>query len=330
MVVASTMAAVSCAAPEVPENAKLIPVVHDKGYQISLGGLEKLHPFDIAKYRRIHDALKGDGLLGGGNSHAPDLLSHDDLLLVHGEAYLKSLESPKKVATYLEAPQVAHLPAFLVKKGMIKPFVLASGGTLKAARLALEHGVAVNLGGGYHHAKPDTGEGFCVIADVPIAIRKLRKEGKITRALVVDTDIHQGNGTVVCLANDPASFTFSLHEGDIYPIPKETGDRDVTVPAGTGDEAYLKLLKHWLPIVIRESNPDIVFHVAGCDALAGDPLANGRMTAEGIAKRDAYVVSECRKRNIPYVMTLAGGYSDGAWKAQYQSIAGLMLDPGRE
>lgn len=326
-ITATAIYSLSCAAPvpkAPPAGATLIPVVHDAGYEISLVGLEKLHPFDIAKYRRIRTALESDGLLGPDNLHSPDVLSTEDLLLVHTEAYLKSLRSSSQVAAYLEAPQVRHLPSPLVRRGVVNPFILASGGTLKAARLALKHEAAINLGGGYHHAKPDSGEGFCIIADIPIAIRKLQKEGKIKRALVVDTDIHQGNGTIVCLANDPTTFTFSIHEDAIYPHPKEQGDSDVTVPAGTGDDTYLKLLKHWLPKIIDRSQPDIVFHVSGCDALAGDPLANGRLTNEGIRQRDAYIVDSCKKRNIPYVMTLAGGYSEGAWKAQYLSIAGMM------
>ncbi|NWK56584.1 histone deacetylase [Verrucomicrobiaceae bacterium N1E253] len=307
-----------------PDALDRIPVVYDKGYRIGAFGLEKLHPFDIGKYQKIHRGLKKAGVLNEENEHRPEPLARETLLLVHSQDYLETLKSPAWVAVYLEAPAVRLLPKRMLKRSLIDPFILASGGTLKASRLALDHGAAINLGGGYHHAKPESGEGFCVIADVPIAIRKLQKEGEIKRALVVDTDIHQGNGTIVCLEDDPSTFTFSMHESGIYPVPKETGDRDVSVPAGVTDDAYMRSLKHWLPKVIAKSKPDIVFYVSGCDALAGDPLANGTMTHEGIARRDAYVLAECRKRKIPFVMTLAGGYSKDAWQAQYKSIVGLM------
>lgn len=317
------VASCGCDSPE-DKKKSLIPVVYDKGYTLRIFGLEKLHPFDIGKYDKIAKALTRDGLMVDANTYSPEALTEDDLLLVHSEAYLESLKKPSKVAEYLEAPVVGMVPAFLLEKRVVKPFVLASGGTLKAARLALEYGVAINLGGGYHHTKPEQGEGFCLIADVPIAIRRLQEEGKIKRALIVDTDIHQGNGTVACLLNDQSTYTFSIHEGGIYPIPKEEGDRDVEVPSGVTDAEYLRVLGEWLPKVIAEANPDLVFHVAGCDSLSGDPLANGQMTHEGILKRDAMIVSACKKHNIPYVMTLSGGYSKGAWKAQYESIKSLM------
>lgn len=157
-----------------------------------------------------------------------------------------------------------------------------------------------------------------------IAIRQLQKEKKIRRALIIDTDAHQGNGTIVCLPNDPDTFTFSMHEAGIYPMPKEKGDWDIALPAGTGDASCLGTLERSLPEMFRRSRPDIVFHVAGCDMLAGDPLANLRMTHEGIAKRDAMVAAYCKQKNVPYVMTMAGGYSKEAWKAQYGGIVEVM------
>lgn len=243
---------------------------------------------------------------------------------MHTEEYLNSLDDKELVAGYLEAPVLMMVPGLNVRKNVVQPFIIGAGGTLKAARLAIEAGAAINLAGGYHHAMPDVGEGFCIIADVPIAIRKLQKEGVIKRALIVDTDIHQGNGTVVCLQDDPTTYTFSIHEGEIYPWPKPAGDRDVVVEAGVTDQQYLDILEVELERVFAESKPDIVFHVAGCDALAGDPLANGQMTHEGIAKRDSMVLRACRERGIPYVMTLSGGYSKGAWRAQSESIKSLM------
>lgn len=301
-----------------------VPVVYSPDYRLSLYGLERLHPFDIGKYDKIYAALKKDGSLSGREVYEPEMLSRKQLLMIHSEDYLSSLEDSKSVARYMEAPAIKAVPKFLLREKVVNPFVLSSGGTLKAARLALDEGVAVNLGGGYHHAKPDMGEGFCIIADVPIAIRQLQREGKIKRALIIDTDIHQGNGTIKCLWLDDTTFCFSMHEAGIYPMPKEIGDLDVELRAGITDGEYNQILSKYLATLIKESKPDIVFHVAGCDALKGDPLANGEMTIEGIQARDAMIVEACRTHGVPYVMTLSGGYSKDAWKAQYLSIRNII------
>lgn len=311
-------------AEPVDQSPGMVPVVYSKKYKISLLGLEKLHPFDIAKYDKIHTKLKKEGRVHKQNLHKPEPLTQEHLRLVHTEAYIESWKKSRNLARYLEAPQMAAIPGALLQGSVVKRFQLASGGTLLAARLALQHGAAINLGGGYHHAKPNSGEGFCLIADVPIAIRQLQKEKKIRRALIIDTDAHQGNGTIVCLPSDPDTFTFSMHEAGIYPMPKEKGDWDIALHAGTGDASCLGTLERSLPEMFRRSRPDIVFHVAGCDMLAGDPLANLRMTHKGIAKRDAMVAAYCKQKNVPYVMTMAGGYSKEAWKAQYGGIVEVM------
>ncbi len=317
---------VSCAT--VVENAQpsSIPIVYSPKYKINVFGMEKLHPFDIAKYDKIYKGLKKDGLVTEQNTVKPNQLTEEQLLLVHTPEYLKSLKKTKNVASYLEAPQLKIIPNRMIDSMIVSRARLASGGTLAAARLALTNSdkMAINLGGGFHHAKPDVGEGFCIIADVPIAIKVLQKEGKITRALIIDTDIHQGNGTIVCLKDDPTTYTFSMHEGGIYPVPKEVGDRDVEVAAGVTDEVYLKTLEAEIDDLFKKSKPNIVFHVAGCDALEGDPLANGKMSHEGIAKRDALVLAACKRHGVPYVMTLSGGYSKDAWNAQYKSIKSLL------
>lgn len=297
-----------------------VALVYSKDYSINLGGLERAHPFDIHKYSKIAKQLVADGLLSNPDFHVPDELTREQTLKVHTEAFLDSLKDSKTVARYLEASLVGALPARVIERGMLRAFRHASGGTLLAARLALKYGVAVNLGGGYHHAKPDRGEGFCVYADMPIAIRLLQEEKLVERVLVVDLDVHQGNGTIVCCKDDPTVFTFSMHQGNIYPIPKEEGDRDIELDAGTGDEQYLETLQRALPEVIRQSRPDLVIYQAGCDVLAGDPLASLKMTAEGIARRDAYVIDTCVQRRIPIVMTLGGGYSENAWKVQHASV----------
>ncbi len=303
-----------------------IPLVYSPNYKISVFGMEKLHPFDIAKYDKIFNALKKDGLVTEESVIDPAEVSRDEMLLIHTQDYLENLKKTNHVAQYLEAPALKVIPDAMIDHRIVSRFRKAAGGTIAAARQALraKSKMAINLGGGYHHAKPDVGEGFCIIADVPIAIRQLQKEKLIKRALIIDTDIHQGNGTILCLKDDPTTYTFSMHERGIYPLPKEVGDEDVELEARVTDEQYLKILGGRLDQLFAKSRPDMVFHVAGCDALAGDPLATGQMTHEGILKRDAMIVKACKKRGIPYVMTLSGGYSRDAWNAQYKSIRSLI------
>jgi histone deacetylase 11 len=329
---------VSCASDETPSltqpregkplNGK-VAVVYSENYGIHLGGLERLHPFDIRKYRRIYEALEKQGVLTAADVHVPAELAPRQIRMVHTEGFVESLKNPAQVAEYLEAPATKMLPRQVLENGVLRPFRTASGGTLLAAREALKYGVGINLGGGYHHAKPDRGEGFCIYADIPIAIRILRDEKKIGRVLVADLDVHQGNGTIVCTKDDPETYTFSIHQRGIYPIPKEKGDRDVEIPPGTTDAEYMAILKRELPKVLAKSRPKLVFVVAGCDTLRGDPLASVSMTPEGVARRDLYVVDACLRRNIPVVLTLGGGYSKDAWKTQFQSVKGIIERTGR-
>ncbi len=297
-----------------------LAIVYSVKYQISIGGLEKLHPFDMRKYAKIYLKLNTEGLIRPEDVFVPEPASEKQILMVHSRRFLESLKHPSTVARYLEAPPVALVPKGLLDAGMLEPFRYATGGTILTARLALKHGIAVNLAGGYHHAKPHAGEGFCIYADMPIAIRALQGEGLIRRALIVDLDVHQGNGTAVIFKGDDSVFTFSMHQGDIYPIPKEKSDLDVDLPAGTDDAAFNGILKTNLPRVIDRSRPDIVFLQAGCDTLGEDPLASLAMTAGGIVARDAMVIDECVRRGVPVVVVLGGGYSKLAWAAQYKSI----------
>ena len=300
-----------------------ISVVYSPGYLIDLGGMERMHPFDIRKYEKIHSGLIDDGLLTEEQTLKPAPLTKEDLLLVHSQKYLDELKIRKNVAQYLESPvlQLAPMP---LDRAVLEPFRRASGGTLLAGREALRSGIGVNIGGGYHHAKPDRGEGFCLYADVPIAIRKLQAESLIQRAIVIDVDVHQGNGTILCLDNDDSTFTFSMHQEGIYPNPKEVGDLDVELSSGMGDKEYLEVLAEHLPKILDDANADICFIVGGCDPLDGDPLAGLKMTPEGIVNRDHAIVKECVKRKLPVVLTLSGGYSPEAWKSQYMSIKNLI------
>jgi histone deacetylase 11 len=299
-------------------------VVYSQRYQIDLGGLEKLHPFDINKYPRIYLRLVADGLIRAEDVWVPGEIPQEDLLRVHGGQYLDDLRQPAKLARYLEAGVVSLLSARSCDDGILRPFRYATGGTLLAAELALQYGMAVNIGGGYHHAEPDHSGGFCIYADMPIAIRVLQSEGRIKRALIVDLDVHQGNGTAICFQGDEDVFTFDMHEEDIYPTPKEHNDLDVPLARHTTDAEYLDILSGHLAGVFDRAVPDIVFLQAGADVLNGDPLAHLKLTADGIAQRDQMVFAEADRRHVPIVMVLGGGYSKNAWYVQYRSIRGLI------
>lgn len=308
------------AARDLPFN---VNVVYTPGYLVDLGGLERLHPFDIRKYAKIVDGLKQDKLITDEQIFKPDSISREDLLLVHTEDYLQSLQNRSKLAEYLEGPALVFAPVSL-DAALLEPLRLGTGGTLLASKLALQTGIGINLAGGYHHAKPHKGEGFCIYNDIPIVIRRLQKDKLIKRAVVVDVDVHQGNGTIVCLKDDDSTFTFSMHQGNIYPQPKEVGDLDVELAAGTKDDEYMALLNKHLPAVLDEADADICIIVGGCDTLAADPLASVEMTIDGIVARDAAIVKACVDRKLPVVFTLSGGYSKEAWKAQYLSVRNLI------
>lgn len=306
-----------------------VAVVYSRHYQINLAGLEKLHPFDIHKYKKIYLKLIRQGYVTPEDVFVPRPVTEDQIRLVHTRKFMDSLDDPAAVARYLEAPQVKMAPSKVVDAGILHAFRYCSGGTVLAGELALKHGVGINISGGYHHAKPDTGEGFNIYADMAIAIRHLQRTGRARRAMIVDLDVHQGNGSAVIFAGQDDVFTFSMHEGGIYPIPKATSDLDVELDAGAGDAQYMRLLCDHLPRILDDFRPEVVFFQAGCDVLAGDPLAHLRMTPAGLLKRDLYVIDQCRRREIPVAMTLGGGYSPGAWRAQYASIAEIMEIHGR-
>jgi acetoin utilization deacetylase AcuC-like enzyme len=186
---------------------------------------------------------------------------------------------------------------------------LAAGGTTLAARLARERGIAVHLGGGFHHAFPDHGEGFCLINDVAIAIRTLQREGLVQRAAIVDLDVHDGNGTAAIFRDDPAVFTFSMHQERNYPALKPPSDLDVTLEDGTSDAEYLALLEHHLPDLFSRHRPDIVLYLAGADPYRFDQLGGLGLTMSGLRRRDEVVFTHAARAGVGVAVCLAGGYA---------------------
>jgi histone deacetylase 11 len=302
----------------------MVPLVYSSGYNLSAFGLERLHPFDSQKYRKIHDWLIRQGLRSDRDYHSPAPVTDAELRVVHTTDYLSSLRSARVLARILELLVVAFLPAWVSRWRILRPMRLATGGTILAGRLALERGLAINLGGGYHHAGPEKGGGFCVFADVPIALALLHAEGKIRSALVVDTDAHQGNGTADAIRTWLWAHLLDFYEDSLFPWPKVEEDIRVPLLMATNGAEYLQALADNLPLALDRFQPDIVFYNAGSDVLWSDPLSHLMLTADEMAERDLFVVSEIRERGIPLTMVLSGGYGPASWEAHARSIEGIL------
>jgi acetoin utilization deacetylase AcuC-like enzyme len=270
------------------------------GYQVVLPAG---HPFPISKFPLLRDLLVAEGCVSIGDIIEPEPLDRDTLELVHTPNYLNKLESSGLSAAEQRRLGLPWSEALWLRSR------LASGGTLLAARAALEDGLSGNLAGGTHHAFADRGEGFCVLNDVAIAVAKLRVEGAIERAAVIDLDVHQGNGTAAIFESTDEVFTFSMHGERNYPVDKMRSDLDVALTDGVGDVEYLDSLQRNLPSVLARSEPDIAFYLAGVDVAAGDRYGRLALSEEGVRARDATVIEAVRRRGVPLVIVLGGGYA---------------------
>jgi len=307
----------------------MVTLVYHPRYNITAFGLEKRHPFDSVKYRRIHDALIARGLRRPGDFVRPAPARPDDLRRVHTADYLRSLRRPDVLAGILEVPVVGRLPGWVVDWRILRPMRYATGGTLLACRLALGRGLAVNLGGGYHHAGADRGGGFCAYADVPLAVKALHDEGAVGRVLVVDLDAHQGDGTAAVFRDWPWAAILDLYEEDIFPARKEPEDYPIPVGPGLAGPEYLDLVRDALPGALDATRPDLVVYNAGSDPYAGDPMARYRLSAADLAERDLLVVDRVRERGIPLAMVLSGGYAPDSWRLHADALEGIFtrFDP---
>lgn len=261
------------------------------------------HPFPMAKYPLARERLRASGLLAEAAWLEPDEAGREDLERVHTVGYLDRLYGDALTPAEVRALGVPWTPRLLRRSR------LAVQGTLLAARAALEDGLAGNLAGGTHHAFADHGEGFCVLNDVAVAVRRLQSEGAIRRALVVDLDVHQGNGTAAIFEGDDTVRTFSMHGERNYPARKMRSTVDVGLPDGTDDAAYLTALGAHLPRLIEDFAPDLVFYLAGVDVVAGDRYGRFALTEDGLRARERYVLGWARTAGLPLVITLAGGYA---------------------
>lgn len=309
-----------------------IPIVFSPRYDMGVLGIERFHPFDAGKPGRVHRLLV-EGGIDPGRFFIPEKVSDKDLLLVHTPGYLSSLGRSAAVATIAELPVAALIPNAFLRRGLLDPMRYATGGTVLGANLALRYGWAINLSGGYHHAKADTGGGFCFFADIPVAVNKLWEDKAELKVLVVDLDAHQGNGTASILSGDGRVHLFDIYNRDIYPRDGEARRHvayDHPVGSGTGDAEYLALLRRELPRAVEETDPDLIIYNAGTDIFERDPLGGMAVTDRGIIARDEFVFRTAIGRHIPILMVLSGGYtmeSAGIIARSIGNLIGKVLSP---
>src|SRR5205809_3328735 len=288
------------------------------------------HVFPAEKYRRVYHKLIETGIADPADFITPQLASDQDILLVHTPAYVNKLKTGTLSAREEMQLEVPYSPE------LVHAFWLAAGGSILAAQYALKAGVAVNIGGGFHHAFPDHGEGFCMIHDVAVAIRRMQREGQIRTAMTVDCDVHHGNGTAAIFAGTRTAseplpsvsasalkssgakmrgahagdvFTISLHQHNNYPAWKPHSSIDVDLPDGIGDDDYLAWLDNALSSGLRQFEPDLICYIAGADPYREDQLGGLALTIAGLKKRDELVFNVAAVRGIPVMVTFAGGYA---------------------
>jgi acetoin utilization deacetylase AcuC-like enzyme len=276
-----------------------IPFVYSDDYWMLNVGR---HVFPVKKYRALYEKLL---LLGARKADfiQPEPAADRDILLVHSARYVKKLKTAS-----LSSAEIAMIELPFSME-LVHFAWLMTGGTVLTARLAMERGLAIHLGGGFHHAFHDHGEGFCVLNDVAVAVEALKKDGAAGRIMVVDCDLHQGNGTAHILSGKDYAFTFSIHQMDLYPSTKPLSTVDVGLWAGDGDEEYLAALRAHFPRLYQEFRPDLVLYLAGADPYEKDQLGSLRLTKEGLRSRDLIVLGEARRLRIPAAVALAGGYA---------------------
>ncbi len=304
-------------------------LVYSDDYYLPIGQ----HVFPAEKYSRIHDRLLKTGIAELADFLTPEPASDEDILLVHTPEYVRKL----KTGTLSPSEEIQLEVPF--SPGLVRAFWLAAGGSILAARQALANRVSFNIGGGFHHAFPDHGEGFCMIHDVAVAIRCMQRDGKIRTAMTVDCDVHHGNGTAAIFAGTRAAseplpsmaaslissahvakgkmrgaqsgdvFTISLHQHNNYPMYKPPSSIDVDLPDGTGDEDYLAWLDQTLSSGLRQFQPDLICYIAGADPYREDQLGGLALTIDGLKKRDELIFRVARARDIPVMVSYAGGYA---------------------
>ena len=274
-------------------------VIYSEEYSVNIGR----HVFPTEKYHLTRNKLINEGVLKPTSFVNPQPATDKDILLVHTKEYLDKLKnatlSPMDIMR-LELPY---------SKELVTASYICAGGTIEACKMALKSRVGIHLGGGFHHAFPDHGEGFCVFNDIAIAIKRLIKDEDIKRALVIDCDLHQGNGTAAIFAQDDKVFTFSIHQENNYPFIKPKSNLDIGLKDRTKDTEYLAQLEKNIPKVISSFKPELIVYVAGADPYKDDQIGNLALSIDGLAKRDKFIFEMAKNYHTPIAVVLAGGYA---------------------
>lgn len=278
---------------------KLHKFFYSDKYAVDLGG----HVFPTLKYPLIKKRLIEKKLAKEEDFVEPGMAEDGDILLVHTKGYLEKIKTGKLSIQEIFQLEVPYSPA------LRDAFLICVQGTILAVEEALTSGLGIHIGGGFHHAFPDHGEGFCVFNDIAVGICKSLAGKKISKAMTIDCDLHQGNGTAYIFKNEPRVFTFSIHQENNYPAVKPPSNLDVGVEDGCDDETYLEQLEKNIPEIIDDFKPQLIVYVAGADPYQEDQLGGLNLTKEGLKKRDEFVFSIAKNKNIPVAVVLAGGYA---------------------
>ncbi|HDZ76613.1 MAG TPA: histone deacetylase [Candidatus Omnitrophica bacterium] len=274
-------------------------IIYSPKYEVDIGA----HVFPTVKYRLIKERLISGELACESDFIQPEKASLENVALVHTKDYINKLNTGTLSYANLLKLELPY------SKELAEAAFVCVGGTILTARRSLNDKISVHLGGGFHHAYPDHGEGFCVFNDPAVAIRVLQKEGLIKKGLVFDVDLHQGNGTANIFDNDSTVFTFSIHQEQLYPLPKERSSLDIGLDAGTNDDVYIKHLEESLPKIIKEFRPDFAIYLSGADPYKFDQLGNLELSLSGLKRRDEFVLGEFYNSDIPVAVVFGGGYA---------------------
>ena len=261
------------------------------------------HRFPMEKYELLPQQLLHEGTCSGHNFFEPEKPNDKYIVAIHDPEYYYEL-----VNLTLDQ-RAARKIGFPLSRALVEREVIIADGTIKASEYALKHGIAMNIAGGTHHAYTNRGEAFCLLNDQAIGARFLQNKGLANKVLIVDLDVHQGNGTAEIFQNDDSVFTFSMHGKSNYPFKKELSDLDIALDNDTNDYTYLKFLKGTLPKLIDEQQPDFIYYLSGVDVIASDKLGKLGMSVEGCKERDRFVLQTCKDHSIPVMCSMGGGYS---------------------
>jgi acetoin utilization deacetylase AcuC-like enzyme len=274
-------------------------LLYSPKYQVDIGR----HVFPTNKYHLIYQRLLKDRLFKEDDFIIPAPASEEDILLAHTKEYVDKLFQGRLSTSDIIRLELPY------SKELVEASRICVEGTIQCLRYAVKDGISVHIGGGFHHAFADHGEGFCVFNDIAIGIKNVQKLGLVKKVLVVDCDLHHGNGTAAIFSGDKSIFTFSIHQQNNYPLEKPPSNIDVGLDDGTGDSQYLSKLREYIPDIFKEFKPEFALYVAGADPYKGDQLGGLSLTIDGLKKRDEFIFGLCKRAKVPVAAVLAGGYA---------------------